>query len=227
MFSPNPRQSQQATEQARVLQLQATLAAQARVQTTAGITAAIGTGTMLYYHDMSVPGGGWVNDGTQCYFSPQGYHVSTSTAHAVAWCYTNQASFSDVIITAQARLLHGDFCGIVFRLNPANRAFYVLEINSQGQYRFQRAQGEDPADWVTQIDWTFSPAIIPGYGKTNTFVIVANAGRFRFYINQQLISSPSTVDILYPTGLVGLLVGCDSYAGSEAVFTNVGMFQQS
>jgi len=113
---------------------QATLAAQARVQATAGITGSLGVGNILYSDDMTVRGGGWIDDGFQCFFSPQGYHVyasSTQTQHTVAWCYSNQRVFSDVIITAQAQLLRGDIYGIVFRLRPDSKAFYVLEISSQ------------------------------------------------------------------------------------------------
>ena len=63
-----------AAEQAKI-NSQATLAAQARVQATVGITSAIGAGKLLYYDDMVQSGGDWINDGKQCYFSPQGYHV--------------------------------------------------------------------------------------------------------------------------------------------------------
>src|SRR5205085_1233103 len=69
-------------------QLQATLAAQARAQATAGITSSIGAGTVLYADDMTDPGYGWIDDGRQCFFSPQGYHVQTSSAHEIAWCYS-------------------------------------------------------------------------------------------------------------------------------------------
>src|SRR5579859_6238809 len=115
--------SEQATQQAE-------LASQARAQATAGITSAIGAGNSIYRNVMTSPGGGWLNDGRQCYFSPLGYHVYTGLAHTIAWCYSNQQKFSDVVITAQAQLLRGDIYGLVFRLNPLTRAFYVLEINN-------------------------------------------------------------------------------------------------
>ena len=133
------------TAQAR---MQAILAAQARVQATAGITAAIGAGTVLYEDDLTTQGGGWVDDGYQCYFSPQGYHVRSYAAPGAAWCYSNQQQFSNVVITAQAQLLRGDFCGLIFRLSPHSSEFYVLEINSNGDYRFVRALSNDPHGMV-------------------------------------------------------------------------------
>lgn len=214
------RQDHRATAQA-----QATLAAQARVQVTAGITAGIGAGNLLYYDDLISPGGGWIDDGTQCYFSPQGYHVYTSLAHTVAWCYTNQQQFSDVAITAQAQLLHGDLYGFVFRLNPASKAFYVLEINSNGAYRLQRAMGSDFSRWLTLIDWTRSSAILDGYGQLNTLLIVATGTHFRFYVNQQLVVSLFS-DATYPSGMVGFLVGGDTYGGTEAIFSHLAIFQK-
>jgi serine/threonine protein kinase len=216
-----------ATAQAQA-QLQATLAAQARVQATAGITTSIGAGNVLYTDSMTTPGNGWVDDGSQCYFTPQGYHVHTPSAHEVAWCYSSIQSFSNVVITAQAQLLHGDTCGLLFRLSPTSRQFYVLEINNQGEFRFVRASGNNPLNWLTLIDWTLSNAILKGYNQTNTFLIVANGSHFSFYINKQLIVS-SYSDIsgsAFTSGLIGFLIGGDSAGGTEAVFSNIWVFQK-
>src|SRR5258708_9390772 len=128
-------------------------AAQARVQATAGITSAIGAGKVLYSDSLigpngnssSITSGGWVDDGYQCSFKPDGYHVQTYVPHVAAWCYSNQQQFANVVITAQAKLLHGDIYGLIFRLNPHIREFYTLEIDSKGEYRFMRAAGNDPS----------------------------------------------------------------------------------
>ncbi len=207
-----------------VAQGQGTLAAQARIQATAGITPAIDAGKTLYYDTLTTRDGGWINDGRQCYFTAQGYHVYTGMAHAVAWCYTAQHSFADAVFTVQAQLLYGDFCGLVFRLNPYSKAFYVLELNSQGEYRFQRASGNDPERWLTLIDWTHSAAIHKGYLQTNTFLVLATGSHFRFYINQQLIVSTFS-DSAYTSGYFGLLVGGDKMYGTEARFMHAGVFQ--
>ncbi len=207
---------------------QATLAAQARVKATAGITSSLDAGNVLYSDAMTVRGGGWIDDGFQCFFSPQGYHVyapSTQTQHTVAWCYSNQGYFSDAVITAQAQLLRGDVYGIVFRLQPNSKAFYVLEISSQGYYRFVKATGNNPLNWLVLIDWTYSPAIINGHGQTNTFLIIATGNTFRFYMNKQLLVATFTDDS-YTAGFIGFLVGGDSAGGTEAVFSNVWVFQK-
>ena len=206
------------------IKLQATLAANARVQSTAGITSPIGAGQVLYADALSGPGGGWIDDGYQCYFSTDGYHVQSYQQHTAAWCYSNQVLVSNAVITAQAQLLHGDSYGIVFRLSPASDSFYVLEINSQGSYRFVRAKSDNPYNWLTLIDWTHSNAILGGYGHINTFLILANGSQFRFYVNKQLIVT-GFVDTTYASGLIGFFVGGDSPGGTEAVFSNVGVFQ--
>ncbi len=229
LHTPGP--DLRATAQARV---QATLAAQARVQATAGITSAIGTGVVLYSDlltsattstSSSSSGGGWIDDGYQCSFKPDGYHVQTHISHVAAWCYSNQQQFSNVAITAQAQLLRGDLYGLIFRLSPLSREFYALEINSKGEYRFVRAAGRDPLLWLTLIDWTHSSAILSGYHHLNTFLIVASGTHFRFYINQQLIVTNFT-DTLYTSGLLGFIVGGDSNGGTEAVFSNAWVFQK-
>lgn len=204
-------------------QAQATLAAQSRVQATAGITSAIGAGQVLYADTLTTPGGGWVDDGHQCVFTPEGYHVRTFTIHTVAWCYSNQQEYSSAIITVQAQLLRGDDYGLVFRLNPSVPDFYVLELNRQGEYRFIRARGSDPLDWLTLIDWTRSSAINAGYSAINTILLIADGSTFRFYINRQLVVI-AFADSAYSNGLIGLLVGGDTPGGSEAVFSNVWVF---
>lgn len=208
--------------------IQATLAAEARAQATAGITSAIGAGNVLYMDSMTAPGNGWVNDGSQCFFSPLGYHVQTHAAHEAAWCYSSIQSFSNVVITAQAQLLRGDTYGLIFRLSPRGRQFYVLELNSLGEYRFVRASGNNPLNWLTLIDWTASNTILKGYGQINTFLIVATGSQFSFYINKQLIVS-SYVDATgsaYTSGLIGFLVAGDSAGGTEAMFSNAWVFQK-
>jgi len=121
-------------------------------------------------------------------------------------------------------LLRGDFYGLVFRLTPQSKLFYVLELNSQGSYRFVRAQGNNPLNWLTLIDWTHSSAIQSGYGHTNTFLVLANGNHFSFYINKQLIVS-SFSDVSYMSGLIGFLAGGDSAGGTEALFSNIWVFQ--
>ncbi len=206
-------------------QQQATLAAQARAQATAGITASLSTGTVLYTDNLTSAGEGWINDGSQCYFSYLGYHVYTRLTHTVAWCYSSLRQFANVVITVQAQLLRGEMYGLVFRLSPASKTFYALEFNRMGAYRFMRAQGNNPLRWLTIIDWTYSSAIRSGYGRVNTFLVLANGSQFSFYVNQQLIVA-SVSDTSYVSGLLGFLVGSDNNQGTEAIFSNLWVFQK-
>lgn len=207
------------------IQAEATLTAQARAQATAGITGAIGAGKVLYTNSLTTPGGGWIDDGSQCFFSPQGYHVQTTHAHEFAWCYTGQQVFTNTVITAQARFTRGEVYGLVFRLSPATQQFYTLEINKQGEYRFVLANGNNPASWLTLIDWTHSSAILTTPQATNTFLVIASGSNFRFYINKQLIMDNYT-NSSYSSGMVGFLVGGDTSGGTEAVFSNIFVFQK-
>jgi serine/threonine protein kinase len=220
-MTPKTLIAQKATTQA---QQQATLAAQAHVKATAGIAAGIETGKVLYSNDLLTPGYGWLNDGYQCFFTPTGYHVTTP-AHSAAWCYYNQSLFSNVVIAAEMRLLRGDIYGIVFRLRPGTKAFYVLELNSQGEYRFVRAQGNDPDRWLTLIDWTYNNAILSGYEHVNSILVVATGSHITLYINKQLVI-PEFLDSAYVSGFIGFIVGGDSQGGTEAVFSNVWIFQK-
>lgn len=206
-------------------QAEATLAAQSRVEATVGVDGSIGGGKILYANALTSRGGGWVDDGSQCFFSPQGYHVRTSVAHEFAWCYSNQQAFSNAVISTQAQLTRGEVYGLVFRLSPNSQQFYTLEINSQGEYRFVLATGSNPDVWITLIDWTHSSAIQTGYNQTNTLLVIASGPTFRFYINKQLIMTNYT-NAVYASGLVGFLVGGDTPNGAEAVFKNILVFQK-
>lgn len=219
-LSPQTR----ATATARV-DAQATLAAQARVQATAGITSDLNVGTRLFSADLTTPSGGWIDDGYQCFFSPTGYHVYTSITHGIAWCYYNQRWFSNVAITVQGSLEHGDIYGLIFRLSPTTKGFYALELNRRGEYRLIRALGNDPRHWLTLVDWTPSTAIQKGDSHLNTFLVISSGQHFRVYINKQLVISEIT-DAAYATGMIGFLVGGDNTGGAEAIFTNVWVFQK-
>lgn len=201
------------------------LASQARAAATAGITGAIGAGRILYANTLTTPSGGWINDGSQCFFSPQGYHVHSAAAHEFAWCYSSQQAYRNVVISAQAQLTHGDVYGLIFRLSPSAQQFYTLEVNNQGEYRFVLATGNNPITWITLIDWTRSNAIATGRNSTNTFLVIAANSTFRFYINKQLVVT-SYNNATYTSGLVGFLVGGDTASGTEAVFKNIFVFQK-
>jgi len=219
---------QQASATARVqISVQATLAAEARVQAAAGITAALGAGKALYHNDMTAnrTGEGWINDGHQCFFSSEGYHVATRLRHAVVWCYSDKQTYTNTIMTMQAQLLYGDFYGFVFRLSPRSKAFYVLELNSNKEYRFVRVLSSNAGNWLTLIDWTHTDALVAGYGQINTFLLIAKKNHFRIYINRQLVVSDIT-DSDYLSGYVGFLVGGDSTSGTEAIFCNLWIFQK-
>jgi serine/threonine protein kinase len=217
-------QQLQATQTAVVqAHVQATQLARSRAQATAGVSSSLGAGNLLYAYSLKDPGGGWASSGSQCYFSAQGYHVQTLGPHEAAWCFSSQEHISDAIVKVQARLLRGDFCGLVFRLDPTTPSFYVFEITSQGQYRFVRASGTNPQNWLTLIDWTHSNAIQTGYGSPNTLIALAHGSTFRFYINNQLVVTDFS-DSAYSAGLIGLLVGGDSNNGSDAVFSNIWVF---
>lgn len=203
---------------------EAILAARARAAATAGVSGAIGAGRILYADPLTGQDGGWLDDGSQCFFRPQGYHVQTLSAHEFAWCYSGRQSFTNAVISVQARLIRGQIYGLVFRLSPSAQQFYALEINAEGAYRFVLASGSDPSSWLTLIDWTRSPAILPGYNRSNTLLVVASGPTFRLYINRQLITTGYT-NSAYPSGLIGCLVGGDAAGGSEAVFTNMFVFQ--
>ncbi|HVU70579.1 MAG TPA: protein kinase [Ktedonobacteraceae bacterium] len=206
-------------------QMEATLAAQARVQATAGITSSIGAGKVLYTDPLTARGGGWVDDGQQCFFDARGYHVQTTHAHEFAWCYTGRQTFANIVISAQAHLVRGEVYGLVFRLNPGAQQFYALEINSHGEYRFVLATGSNPNAWITLIDWTHSSAILTGQQPTNTVLAIASGYSFRFYVNKQLIVTNYT-NTAYASGVIGFMVGGDGPRGTEAVFSNLFVFQK-
>ncbi len=213
-----------ATAQAN-LAAQATLTAAARVQATAGIAGSIGAGNVLYANPLTARGGGWIDDGSQCFFTPQGYHVQTTRVHEFAWCYTGQQPFSNIVISAQGRLMRGEVYGVVFRLSPTAQQFYTLEINNRSEYRFVLATGSNPASWITLIDWTHSNAILSGQKQANTFLVVASGRNFRFYLNRQLVITSYT-NSAYTSGMIGFMVGGDTMQGTEAVFSNIFVFQK-
>ncbi|QBD78230.1 serine/threonine protein kinase [Ktedonosporobacter rubrisoli] len=218
------QQAMTATAQAQH-QTQATLVAQARIQAVAKLIKPItGASKLIYSNDLSVPSGEWLDDGSQCFFSPQGYHV-TSPPHQSAWCYSTLLQFSNAIISVQTQFMRGNLCGLIFRLNPATKAFYALEINNRGEYRFIRAYSKDPNNWLIIVDWTHSDAILSSYGSINTLMAITTKAQFLFYINNRLVAS-IPADASYTHGSVGFIVGTENAQRAEAIFSNILVFQK-
>ncbi len=218
----NPTEEAQKQATART---QATVASQARTLAPSGFTQGLDTGHLLYANELLSAGEGWINDGEQCYFGPDGYHVQIHTQFEAAWCYNGQQQFSNFKVLAQARIMRGDICGVVLRLSPGSSTFYVLEINQKGEYRFVKAITNNPQNWVPLIDWKHSNALVTGYQQTNTFFIQAQDFHYSFYINGKFIND--FADISYSAGYIGFFVGGDSPGGTSAIFRNLSVYQNN
>jgi hypothetical protein len=210
-------------------QQQATLVAQSQAIAPSDIASSITSGKLLYASNLITSQAGWMRDTTQCHFVSMGYVVQTTYAHQAGWCFLNTRIFTNVVLVAQTSVLHGDIAGITFRLNNNIPSFYVFEVNTQGAYRFIRAQGNNPANWTTLIDWTDTSSLHTGYGVPNTVFISMEGSQYKFYANKQLIGAyndtllPSTN--LFGSGSIGFLSAGDTPQGTQSLFSNLQLYQ--
>lgn len=95
--------------------------------------------------------------------------------------------FSDFDVRVQARTVAGpedNGFGIVYREQDPNNFYYFL-ISSDGYYYVSRFLDGDEHVLST---WIQSPHVNTGIGAENSLRVIGQGDRFRFYVNDQLLS---------------------------------------
>ncbi len=172
---------------------------------------------------------GW-DDGGQCTFMLDGYHVTTSsgilgigseTLHA---CRESNIMYGNVDITVDVSIHSGHTGGLLFRVSTnlfnAYTGGYLFEIDSTGDYRISRFNSSpQPLD-----NWTPSPALKTG-NATNTLWVDAKGGKLGFYANGKLlIEIPDTT---YISGYIAFLATTNDTASADVVYSHLKVYQLS
>jgi len=75
-------------------------------------------------------------------------------------------------------------------------------------------------------DWTYSSALYPGYGVTNTLAVIINGNTFELYANDTHITTLTDPSNTHNYGDVGFFASAPD-AATDVAFSNLKVWQQS
>ena len=206
--------------------LQATASAGAQATATASVP--------LFTDTLSSNTNGWMDDGTNAFFSAGQYHLHNPDPTTTLNAYYQQQVFDNfkvqITVTADTDANpNADVpyaYGLILRADPntpTNK--YVFFVSPAGTYDFARHDGDGFFNngWsdLTATPWASSSAIHTGKGATNTLTVIANDNAFTLFINGQEIEVVTDTFGGFASGWIGLLV---EGADMEASFSNLQVY---
>jgi serine/threonine protein kinase len=140
--------------------------------------------------------------GATCQFSGGVYQSLEPNAGYFHSCMEQANVFTNFTFAVKETLISGDYEGIVFRVNPANRSqYYIFNVDMDGTYVFQVSSGSQ----TTTITQGTSSAINTVPDQANIIAVTANFGNIMLFINQQNVAA--VTDSTFTNGLVGMFAG--------------------
>ncbi len=204
-----------------VTQPTATANVQATQQAVLATATAVTSATPLLKDNLSSDStGNWPNDGTNCIFRQNTYHVVVISANYLQPCELNAQTFDNVAIQVDVSLLSGSDAGLIFRANADQ--FYDFEINSKGEFFFRRHDAGAGSKYTYLIENTQNNAIALT-GHKNTLLVIASGSDFKLFINRTFVGEAH--DTTYASGQMGFDAGTLSQDQSgEASFANLDVY---
>jgi hypothetical protein len=150
---------------------------------------------------------GWVDTAGECFFRPDGYHITNFI------CYAPVGDLQNGVIEVQVSQVSGDLAawhGLVFR-RVSKGNYYAFQITSNGYWRMIKVVNGTGTEVVPFVP---NQAIQKGLNTSNTLVVRADGPHCDLFINGTQVGQAD--DSTYTTGATGL----DGVQGGEAVFTN-------
>lgn len=160
-----------------------------------------------------------------CIFSGSAYHVSDDQADTYNPCFAVNTNYTNFTFQAEMVLNQGNDnsdSGLLFRADKNSNKFYRFAVDDQGGCSVLVSVDTTGTNTRDLKDCEASQ-FNSGLGVTNTVAVVARGDQLSFYINQQLVTTVS--DSTYSHGQIGFAVGNQDSKTSEAIFTNVKVWQ--
>lgn len=133
---------------------------------------------------------------------------------------TLQISDQQVRLTIRPNLCFDlDEYGLMFRLGTdaaGNYQGYVFKLKCGGGARVEILRGTQAE---VLLDWTASPAIVPGAPAENTLMVWMVGDQFNFYVNDTYLAS--LANPAFTTGFYGVYLRDRTNGGESVSFTNL------
>lgn len=168
---------------------------------------------------------GWDVD-PSCAFSDGTYHVYEKTANRVHLCVANTPTFTNFTFETQMAIKAGGSNaegGVIFRADTTNDKFYILYLDTRGNYDL-----DIEVNNVGDNNRTLKQGTVAGYAagffQVHTIGIVANGSQISLYIDQKQIAQ--VTDTTYTSGQIGFISSYGT-SPSDVVYNNAKVWQIS
>ncbi len=165
------------------------------------------------------------DENSQCVFASDGYHIlQPASGSYFKGCREQNKTYGDQEISVDVNILSGHSGGVFFRLGTnliGNYDGYLLEIDSQGDYKFSYEQGTA----INNLkDWSVTPLLQRGYHATNLLQLVIRGSTFMFYVNGKFLTQIQ--DSYYSSANTIGFLATASQGGSDAevVYSNLKVY---
>jgi hypothetical protein len=122
---------------------------------------------------------------SNCGFTGQAYHVTSSTQKTIALCLNTNPPFNNLrnfAFQIHMNILRGNGGGIVFRANANTSQNYLLKISPNGNYELDYYP-DQTGTTAQALANDSSSALKTGLNQDNTICVIAQGNTMNFYFN--------------------------------------------
>lgn len=167
---------------------------------------------------------GWDNDGTNCSFSAGSYRVLEKISGHFHLCAAETPTFTDFTFEVQMAIKsggNGASGGVIFRGDSTTDHFYVLFLDTQGNYELDVQTNQNGTNTRTLKSGQIAD-YAGGFSQVNTIGVVAKGSEIRIFVNRVQVAQ--VFDSSYTSGQIGVI---SSYGSSttEVDYNNAKVWQ--
>ncbi|HEY1352984.1 MAG TPA: hypothetical protein VGF67_25495 [Ktedonobacteraceae bacterium] len=166
---------------------------------------------------------GW-DENTSCTFSAGSYHALEATSQHFHLCVANTPTYGNFTFEVQMAIKSGGTTaqgGILFRADTNNDRFYVLFLDTQGNYELDIQANQSGTNTRTLRSGQVS-GYASGFSQVHTIGAVARNSQIAIYIDQKQVTQ--VTDTTYNNGQIGVISSFGS-SSTEVLYNNVKVWQ--
>lgn len=167
---------------------------------------------------------GW-DENTSCTFDAGSYHDFEKIKGNFHLCVANTPTFSNFTFETQMAIKsggNGASGGVLFRADINNDRFYVLFLDTQGNYELDIQANQNGSNSRVLRSGQIS-GYATGFFQVHTIGVVAKGSQITIYVDQKQVTQ--VTDTTYSGGQLGVISYYGGNATTEVVYNNAKVWQ--
>lgn len=184
------------------------------------------TGTPALDDKLTTAQGSGFSTGRNCQFKDQAYHIVSKEENIFTICTNEDESFNDFALKLQMTIVKGDAGGLIFHVDQEQKKYYFLRIDNTGNFLLYYYDDDNAGQRSTLISRSQTSHFYQEYGTANELGLLVKGHTYKFYFNNEYVTSFSDTEGRISSGHIGLLalnVGKET----EVTYTNLQVWKVS